>query len=86
LAIFDKGAGFDLLLTDVVLPGGVSGLELVQRARDIDARVKVLLTSGYSKEVFHPHGGIDPALSILRKPYRRDDLAQQLRQIFYSKA
>jgi CheY-like chemotaxis protein len=72
---------FDLLFTDVVLPKGMSGVELANRARQIRPALKVLLTSGYSEEVFEQHGQPDEDIPLLRKPYKRKELAELLRQI-----
>ncbi len=66
---------FDLLFTDLVLPGGVSGLELARRARRaFGADLKVLLTSGHTLEVFDEQVFDAPELLLLRKPYRRQEL------------
>jgi PAS domain S-box-containing protein len=72
---------FDLLFTDVVLPKGMSGVELAKRARRIKPGLKVLLTSGYSEEVFEQHCRPDKDIPLLRKPYKRKELAEMLRQI-----
>lgn len=67
---------FDLLFTDVVLGGGMSGIELVRHARDIQPNLKVLLTSGYPETVFEHHGRLDSEVELLPKPYKRTDLAE----------
>jgi CheY-like chemotaxis protein len=66
---------FDLLFTDLVLPGDVSGLELARRARTaFGADLKVLLTSGYPLEVFGEQTSDVLELPLLRKPYRHREL------------
>jgi CheY-like chemotaxis protein len=68
----------DLLLTDVVMAGGMDGIEL---ARNVLARwpeVKVLLTSGFPETKLNGNGPI-PA-RLLNKPYRRDELARAVRE------
>ena len=72
---------FDLLFTDVVLPRGMSGVEVARRAQAIDPNLKVLLTSGYSEDVFEQHGRPDEGTLVLRKPYRRNDLVGTLRHV-----
>jgi CheY-like chemotaxis protein len=72
---------FDLLFTDVVLPRGMSGVELATRARLIRPDLKVLLTSGYPEEVFEHHGSPAEGTLLLRKPYKRKDLAETLRKV-----
>lgn len=62
---------FDVLFTDIVMPGGKDGLTLARRAQIINPQIKVLLTSGYAREVL-----VDATLpgAFLLKPYRRDEL------------
>ena len=69
----------DLLFTDVVMPGGMNGAELASEAQRLRPGLKVLLTSGYVGEagIGQEFGG---ALPLLTKPYRRDELAETLRE------
>ncbi|WP_448203391.1 response regulator [Azospirillum sp. sgz302134] len=73
----------DLLFTDVVMPGGIGGLELAQEARRLHPHLRVLLTSGYPARRGMPSdAGNTPEtlpFSLLAKPYRRDALAQAVR-------
>ena len=80
LALLSHGQCFDLLFTDVVLPKGMSGVELARRASPMCPGLKVLLTSGYSEEVFEQHGRPPERTPLLRKPYRRKDLLQALNE------
>jgi CheY-like chemotaxis protein len=75
---------FDLLFTDVVLPKGMSGVELARRARDLRREIRILLTSGYSEEVFQHHGRLDQGTLLLHKPYRRKELADTIRKALQS--
>jgi CheY-like chemotaxis protein len=72
---------FDLLFTDVVLPKGMSGVELARQARRIRPGIKVLLTSGYPEEAFEHHGSPEHGTLLLRKPYKRKTLAETLRKV-----
>ena len=83
LDLLRDGQEFDLLFTDVVLPMGMSGMELAQQARELKPNLKVLLTSGYSEEVFEHHGKPDENTPLLRKPYKRKALAEMLRQVLH---
>jgi PAS domain S-box-containing protein len=78
LDLLHQGHRFDLLFTDVVLPKGLSGVEVAQRAAVICPDLKVLLTSGYPEEVFQQHGGLNDGTILLRKPYRRKELVSAL--------
>ncbi|HEX2556435.1 MAG TPA: PAS domain S-box protein [Microvirga sp.] len=79
LAVLSRDRQVRLLLTDIVLPKGISGVELARTARQINSHLKVLYTSGYSEEAFRQQGGSDEGIPLLRKPYRRKDLAEALR-------
>jgi CheY-like chemotaxis protein len=81
LMLLQHPRSFDLLFTDVVLPRGMSGVEVARRAQAIDPNLKVLLTSGYSEEVFEQHGRPGCDTPLLRKPYKSKDLAKALREV-----
>ena len=71
----------DLLFTDIVMPGGMSGYDLAKAAMAGWPLLKVVLTSGFPDATFN--GGVAPAAKIrlLSKPYRKDDLARALREV-----
>jgi CheY-like chemotaxis protein len=81
MALLEKGERFDLLFTDVVLPRGMSGVELSRLAGARCPGMKVLLTSGYSEEIFQQHGRPEEGTLLLKKPYRRKELAETLRKV-----
>lgn len=70
--------GVDLLFTDIVMPGGIDGVGLAQRARAADSGLRVLLTSGFADRLVERPEGLEAPL--LQKPYRRADLALAVRQ------
>src|SRR3546814_13142135 len=74
LEILDDGAEFDLLFTDVVMPGGISGRQLSEQARQARPHLRVLFTSGYTENSIVHNGRLDPGVNLLNKPYRRQDL------------
>jgi PAS domain S-box-containing protein len=80
LKIIEDSQSFDLLLTDVVMPDGMSGYQLAAAARQRRPGLKVLFTTGYAREdpesetLGTAHG------PMIRKPYRRQDLAISLRE------
>jgi len=74
----------NVLFSDVVMPGGISGLELAERALAVRPGIKVLLTSGYSQETLVARNQAASLFPILSKPYRKADLARRLRDILDS--
>jgi PAS domain S-box-containing protein len=78
LTLLRQGARVDLLFTDVIMPGGMSGLDLVERARALRPGLPVLVTTGYMEEL--PQGGRSGGLDILAKPYRQEDLLERVKK------
>ena len=79
LAIVDGGVAFDLLFTDVIMPGPINGIQLANEVSRRRPQVKVLFTSGYAQDAMSHHGRIDPGILLLSKPYRRAGLARMVR-------
>jgi signal transduction histidine kinase len=77
LALLGRDPSIDLLFSDVVMPGGLSGFQLAEMARAVNADLQVLLTSGYPAR-----GGGNASANrfpLIMKPYRREQLARMLR-------
>jgi CheY-like chemotaxis protein len=68
-------ADIDMLLTDIIMPGGMNGRELADQARAAYPSLKVLFTSGYTENAIVHHGRLDPGVNLLSKPYTRVELA-----------
>ena len=73
-AIFDADPGFDLLLTDIVMPGLLQGTTLSKVLREIDPALPVVFMSGYANEATVHGNGLRPTDIRLMKPVRRVDL------------
>lgn len=69
----------DLLFTDVVMPGGMSGIELAEAARLRNPGLKVLYTTGFTEAAARSSGGFTGSDLLISKPYRKGDLALRLR-------
>ncbi|MFQ5534973.1 MAG: PAS domain S-box protein [Sphingomonadales bacterium] len=70
-----------LIFTDLVLPGGMSGTEMVRRAHIDRPDIKVLYTSGYTADAIAQHEELHEGADIIVKPYRRAALARKLRAV-----
>ena len=68
LALLKEGAQADILFSDVVMPGGMTGVDLAREARRLRPSIGVLLASGYAAEALAEHGGADE-FEIIGKPY-----------------
>lgn len=79
--LIDSDVPIDLLFTDVVMPGDVKSVELAQRAAARSPAVPTLFTSGYTRDEIVHHGKLDTGITLLSKPYRRDDLARMVRSV-----
>ena len=86
LALIEGGSHVDLVFTDVVMPGPVSSTELAQRANDVLPGVRVLYTSGYTRNALTTGGRLDAGVQLLNKPYRREELARRIREILARQA
>ena len=89
LAAEDAAAGLelldrqniDLLLTDVVMPGGINGRELARRARQRWPGIKIVFTSGFSEARLNGDTGpLAACTPLLSKPYRKEELASAARE------
>jgi signal transduction histidine kinase/CheY-like chemotaxis protein len=73
---------FDLLFTDVVMPGNIPTREFTRRAQEMIPGLLVLYTSGYTQNAIVHNGKLDDDAFLLSKPYRKDELARKLRSVF----
>jgi CheY-like chemotaxis protein len=71
----------DLLFTDVVLPGGMTGADLGQAARSRWPGLKILFTTGYARDAIVHHGRLDAGVDLLTKPFGYADLAAKVREV-----
>ena len=81
LAVIESDEAFDLLLTDVVMPGTITSREMAMRAQERRPRLPVLFASGYSRDAIVHDGRLDRGIQLLSKPYGRETLARRLRAL-----
>ncbi|MHB8522067.1 MAG: PAS domain S-box protein [Limisphaerales bacterium] len=74
-----QGDKIDLLLTDMVMPGGMSGQELAQRLQARKPQLKVVYTCGYNVDSMPRDLVLKPGLNFIPKPYSASALAQTVR-------
>ncbi len=84
MQVLDGHPEVDLLFSDIVMPGGMSGLDVARRARELYPKLRIVLTTGYSAELLNG-GGADLDVQILRKPYRQAELVRVLDQALRSR-
>jgi CheY-like chemotaxis protein len=81
MEILQREGEFDLLFTDVVMPGGMNGLELADAAQRLRPDLPVLFTSGYTEDAIFDPGRLQAGAQLLHKPYRRAELASRVREV-----
>lgn len=80
LALVEAGRKFDLLFTDIIMPGAMNGRQLADEIGRRRPGAKVLYTSGYTENAIIHHGRLDTGVLLLAKPYRKSDLAGMIRR------
>jgi signal transduction histidine kinase len=80
LRFLSDGKRVDLLFTDVVLPGEITGRVLADQAKDMRPGLRVLYTTGYTRNAIVHQGRLDPDVHLLNKPYTQQDLARKVRE------
>jgi CheY-like chemotaxis protein len=78
LALLEDAWQVDLLFTDVIMPGGMNGLQLIERVRALRPDLPALVTTGYMDDL-QSRGGRAAALDVLAKPYQQADLLERVR-------
>ena len=77
----EQKGNINLLFTDVVLPGGISGAQLAAQATAHWPALRVLFTTGYARNAIVHHGRLDAGVQLLTKPYSFDELASKVRDV-----
>jgi PAS domain S-box-containing protein len=79
--IVQQQARLDLLFTDVVLPGGMTGAQVASQAREIYPSLKVLFTTGYARNAIFHQGRLDKGVQLITKPFSFNDLSAKIRDV-----
>jgi len=72
---------FDLLITDMVMPNGLSGAQLTERLRDQNPRLKAILISGYSPELLDTGAEQLKSIRMLMKPFTHEKIIETMREV-----
>jgi YesN/AraC family two-component response regulator len=76
-----READLDLVITDILMPGGTNGVQLAQKLREQSPGIKIIYSSGFPADALAERGGIVSEGPILRKPYQREEFETILRQM-----
>jgi CheY-like chemotaxis protein len=79
LELVNAGTAFDLLFTDIVMPGAMNGRQLAQKVAELRTPLRVLYTSGNTFGAFDLDGRSGEGVLLLAKPYRKAELARMVR-------
>ncbi|MBI3710105.1 MAG: response regulator, partial [Proteobacteria bacterium] len=79
LAVIDRGEAFDLLFTDLVMPGAMNGIDLAREVRRRFPAMPIVFTSGFSDPETIRTEAASLRATIIGKPYRKSELATHLR-------
>jgi CheY-like chemotaxis protein len=82
LTILDESGPFDLLLSDVILPGKFSGPELAKEITRRQPSIKILLMSGYASDALEEETSPPDYANLLQKPFSMGVLARKMRSVF----
>ena len=82
-SLLERDRSFDLLFTDVVMPGTTSAVELAEKAQRLRPGIAVLLTSGYARDLISRQDRRD--YPLIAKPYRGEELAAKIRTVLASR-
>jgi CheY-like chemotaxis protein len=77
----DAGLRFELLFTDIVLPGGMNGRDIAEEVVRRAPGTKVIYSSGYTDNAIVHHGRLDDGVNLLNKPFRKAEMARKVREV-----
>jgi signal transduction histidine kinase/CheY-like chemotaxis protein len=86
MKLVERENRIDVLFTDVVLPGGTDGRALAEEAMRLRPAMRVLFTTGYTRNAIVHHGRLDPGVQMIGKPFTYAELASKVREVIEAPA
>lgn len=81
LRVLQSDARIDLVVTDVGLPGGMNGRQMIDLARVGRPTLRTLFITGFAENALLNNGQLEPGMSVLTKPFAMDVLAARIREL-----
>ena len=75
-----KGYSFDLLLTDIVMPG-MDGIELAKRAAELNEGLKIMFITGFAAVALHPSSNAPKQAKVLSKPFHLREIVAEVERM-----
>jgi two-component system cell cycle response regulator CpdR len=75
-----RGVRFDLLLSDIVMPG-LDGIELAKRAADLDPALKIMFITGFAAVALHPASEAPRHAKVLSKPFHLREIVHEVERM-----
>ena len=80
LDILKDGVAIDLVFSDVVMPGSMTGFDLAIEIRALHPEMPIMLVTGFAEAALRQRNGLGESVQVMTKPYRRHELAARIRQ------
>ncbi|MGA2832049.1 MAG: PAS domain S-box protein [Terracidiphilus sp.] len=78
LEIVTRFEEIDLMVTDIIMPGGMNGVDLARMARQLSPKLKIIYTSGFPADALSERSGMQVDAPLLRKPYQRAEFTAMI--------
>jgi PAS domain S-box-containing protein len=75
LEIVARSGEIDLMVTDIIMPGGMNGVDLARKTRELRPKLKIIYSSGFPADALSERSGMQLDAPLLRKPYQRAEFA-----------
>ncbi len=85
LKLFHEPEHFDVLFTDVKMPGKIDGLELASMIRHLDPNIPIIIASGYALNIERRLGAVSSPVFFVQKPYNLEKLVKTVRELLAQK-